>query len=125
MKLSKSTNLTDFNFMYSSDDSIKEKIETICTEIYRCSSVSFSDTALDNIKKLEELQLDKVPVALAKSQYDLGFNKDIVIKDVKLNNGAGFITVYLNNIMTMPGLSKKPAYLGMHIDGNYNISGLF
>ena len=118
-------NDSDFNFMYSSDDSIKEKIETICTEIYRCSSVSFSDTALDNIKKLEELQLDKVPVALAKSQYDLGFNKDIVIKDVKLNNGAGFITVYLNNIMTMPGLSKKPAYLGMHIDGNYNISGLF
>lgn len=118
-------NDTDFNYIYDSNDSIKSKIETVCREIYRCSSVTFSDMANKSIRELEKLHLDKVPVALAKSQYDLGFNKDITIRDVRLNNGAGFITVYLNNIMTMPGLSKKPAYLGMKIDNNFNISGLF
>lgn len=122
--LSVVNNDTEFNFVYDTESSIKEKIEAVCMEIYRCTSVSFTDEALLNIKKIEDFHLDRVPVALAKSQYDLGLNKDIVIKNVKLNNGAGFITVYLNDIMTMPGLSKKPAYLGMSIN-NGEISGLF
>ena len=64
-------------------------------------------------------------IAIAKSQYILGIGKEVTVKNVKLNNGAGFMTVYLDDIMTMPGLSKNPAYLGMSIDGNGNISGLF
>ncbi len=117
-------NDTDFNYIYDVNDSIKEKIEKVCFEIYRAKKVNFTDLALENISKLEKLNLDKVMIAIAKTQYDLGNGKELTVKNIRLNNGAGFITVYLDDIMTMPGLSKKPAYLGMHIDDG-NISGLF
>ena len=115
----------EFNYIYNKEDSIKEKIEKVCYKIYRAQKVNFTDIALDNIKKYEKYNLDKVMIAVAKSQYILGNGKDVTVKNVKLNNGAGFITVYLDDIMTMPGLSKKPAYLGMKIDDKGNISGLF
>ena len=116
---------TDFNFIYNEKDDIKTKIEKVCTNIYRAKSINYTDEALENIKRLEGLKLDRVPIAIAKSQYILGLDKSLTVKDIKLNNGAGFITVYLDDIMTMPGLSKKPAYLGMSIDNEGNISGLF
>ena len=115
----------EFNFIYDENDSIKEKIEKVCFNIYRAKGVNFTDLALENIKKYEKLNLDKVMIAIAKSQYILGSGKEVTVKNVRLNNGAGFITVYLDDIMTMPGLSKKPAYLGMNIDEKGNISGLF
>ena len=115
----------DFNYIYDVNDSIKEKIEKVCFSIYRARNVVFADKALKSIKKYESLGLDKVMIAIAKSQYILGVDKELTVKDVKLNSGSGFITVYLDDIMTMPGLSKKPAYLGMTIDSNNNISGLF
>lgn len=115
---------TKFSYIYNIDDSIKDKIEKVCFEIYRAKKVNFTEEALENIKKYENLKLDKVMIAIAKSQYILGDNKELTVKNIKLNNGAGFITVYLDEIMTMPGLSKKPAYLGMTIK-NGNISGLF
>ncbi len=118
-------NDTDFNFIYDVNDSIKEKIEKVCTEIYRAKSVNFTEEALNNIERLEKYNLDKVMIAIAKTQYVLGDGKDLTVKNVRLNNGAGFITVYLDDIMTMPGLSKKPAYLGMNIDSDGSISGLF
>ena len=115
----------NFNYIYDENDSIKEKIEKVCFNIYRVKNVNFTNEALDSIKKYEKFNLDKVMIAIAKSQYILGIGKEVTVKNVKLNNGAGFMTVYLDDIMTMPGLSKKPAYLGMSIDGNGNISGLF
>lgn len=121
------SSIGDYNFkmLYDIDDSIKDKIEKIASNVYRVSEVCFTDLALDKIKKLEDLGFDKCPIAIAKSQYVLGVSKVVTVKDIKLNNGAGFITVYLDDIMTMPGLSKKPAYMGMNIDTNGNISGLF
>jgi len=115
---------SEFKFLYDENDPIKDKISKVVYEIYRADNLEFTDMALDNIHKLEELNLDKVPIAIAKSQYDLGNGKTLTVKDVKLNNGSKFITVYLDNIMTMPGLSKKPAYMNMHIDDD-GISGLF
>lgn len=117
-------NKSEFKFIYDENETIKEKIEHVAYEIYRAAKVKYTDKALTNIEKLEKLNLDKVPIAIAKSQYDLGVNKTLTVKDIKLNNGAGFITVYLDDIMTMPGLSKKPAYMNMTIDKN-NISGIF
>lgn len=115
----------EFNYIYDEKDSIKDKIEKVCFNIYRVNKVNFTDVALENIKKYEKFNIDKVMIAIAKSQYILGNGKDVTVKNVRLNNGAGFITVYLDDIMTMPGLSKKPAYLGMNIDEKGNISGLF
>ena len=118
-------NESDFKFIYDINDSIKDKIEKVCKNIYRAKKVSYTNEALTNIEKYEKLNLDKVMIAIAKSQYILGCGRNLTIKNVKLNNGAGFITVYLDDIMTMPGLSKKPAYLGMSIDSAGKISGLF
>ncbi len=118
-------NDTDFNFIYDVNENIKVKIEKVCKEIYRAKKISFTDEAIKNIELLESLNLDKKPICIAKTQYILGVDKDLTVKNVRLNNGSGFITVYLDDIMTMPGLSKKPAYLGMHIDSESNISGLF
>ena len=115
----------DFNYIYSLDDSIKSKIEKVCYEIYRARSVNFTSDALQSIEKLEKLNFDKLPICNAKTPYILGVDRDLTVKNVKLNSGAEFITVYLDDIMTMPGLSKKPAYLKMHIDKDNNISGLF
>ena len=115
----------EFNYIYDKDDSIKDKIEKVCHNIYRAKKVMFTEEALNNIKKYEKFNLDKVMIAIAKSQYLLCNDKEVTVRNVRLNNGAGFITVYLDDIMTMPGLSKKPAYLGMNIDDKGNISGLF
>ena len=115
----------NFNYIYDTDKSIKEKIEKITSEIYRAKKVEYTSEAIKKIEKLEGLSLDKYPIAIAKTQYLLGVDKILTVKDIKLNRGAEFITVYLDDIMTMPGLSKKPAYLNMKIDKNGNISGLF
>jgi formate--tetrahydrofolate ligase len=123
-----------FHFMYDINDNIKAKVEKLSKEIYHAGKVNYSDLALENIKKIENMHLDKLPICVAKTQYSisddpkkLGYPKDyeIMVRDVKVNSGAGFIVIYMGNIMTMPGLSKTPAYLNMHIDSYGNISGLF
>ena len=92
------------------------------------------EDALISIKEIEKLNLDKLPICVAKTQYSisddskkLGYpkNYEITVRDLKVNSGAGFIVVYMGKIMTMPGLSKIPAYENMHIDDNGIISGLF
>ena len=74
------------------------------------------------------------PVCIAKTQYSisddpkkLGFPKDfeVLVRDVKLQNGAGFITVYLGKILTMPGLPKSPNYEKIDLDDSLKITGLF
>ena len=76
----------------------------------------------------------KLPVCIAKTQYSLSDNPKLLgkpssfcvnVREVKLCSGAGFIVVIAGNIMTMPGLSKTPAYLNMDIDRDGNIFGLF
>ena len=110
---------SNFTPIYQDDKRIKEKIELLSKEIYHANSVKYSEEALEKIEMLEKLGLDKYPICVAKTQYSisddpkkLGYPKDyeINVKDIRLYNGAGFITVLLGNIMTMPGLPKKPNY---------------
>ena len=95
--------------------------------IYKACNITYSDLALKKIKDIKNNKLDKLPIVVAKTQYSisddpkkLGYPKDyeVVIKDVKLYNGAGFITVYLGNIITMPGLPKVPNYEHIGMDGD-------
>lgn len=83
---------------------------------------------------MEDWGLDKLPVCMAKTQYSLSDNPDllgapsdftITVQDVRVANGAGFIVCRTGNIMVMPGLPKKPAALAMDIDENGRITGLF
>jgi len=124
----------DFKPIYSLDISIKEKIETIAKEIYGAKGVNYIGTVNSKIKKLEEMGCDKMPICMAKTQYSLsddpkklGAPKDfeITIRDIYVSNGAGFIVALTGDIMTMPGLPKKPAAYAIDVDDNGMISGLF
>ena len=127
-------NRCKFKFVYDLDDSIYNKVNKICKEIYGASNVIFSDSAKESIKRIEKLKLDKVPVCIAKTQYSLSDNPknllcdrsyDITIRDVELKNGAGFVVCKAGTIMTMPGLPKVPAANSIDIDENNNIVGIF
>jgi len=124
----------NFKFTYDLNDSIKEKINKVATKIYGASSVEYSEEALINIKKIEELGYSNLPVCIAKTQYsfsddakklncpqDFEFN----IRNVELKSGAGFVVVLAGKIMTMPGLPKIPAAENIDIDENGEIKGIF
>ena len=124
----------EFHLLYDENDSIKNKIEKVSKEIYHAGEVKYLDEALESINKIEEMNLDKLPICVAKTQYSisddpkkLGYPEgyEITVRDFKVNSGAGFIVVYMGKIMTMPGLSKSPAYENMHIDDDGTIYGLF
>ena len=124
----------DFKLLYDEKLPIREKIEIIAKEIYHAGGVLYDDSALESISNIEELGLDKLPVCIAKTQYSisdnpklLGYPKgyDVTVRGVSVYSGAGFIVVYLGNIVTMPGLSRRPNYEKIDIDDNYNIEGLF
>ena len=114
--------------------SIKEKITAIAQKIYGAKDVVFTNAAEKSIKEVEALGADKLPVCIAKTQYSLSDNplllgapKDftITVRNVSLSNGAGFVVVYTGDIMTMPGLPKKPAAEGIDVADDGKITGLF
>ncbi len=124
----------EFTFAYDLNLSIKEKIETIVKKIYHGDGVNFETKANKMIKKIEEMGYGNLPICMAKTQYS--FSDDakklnaptdfkITVKNVKLSAGAGFVVVYTGDIMTMPGLPKKPASENIDIDENGEIVGLF
>ncbi|MDY3007345.1 formate--tetrahydrofolate ligase [Anaerococcus porci] len=132
--IEKSNKDNDFKLLYDESLSIKEKIDVICKEIYRANGVKYTKKALDEIERIENLNSDKLPVCIAKTQYSFSDDPknlnpeseyEITINDIRLNQGAGFIVAITQNIMTMPGLGKKPAAYEIDIDGNGNIVGLF
>ena len=124
----------DYKPLYDYDDSIINKINTICKEIYRAKNIIYTDEVIDKIKYYENNGFKNLPICIAKTQYSFTDNPkvlgapndfDMNVTDIKLSNGAGFIIVYMGNIMTMPGLGKNSAYLNMDIDKDGNIRGLF
>ena len=125
---------SEFRMLYSDEEDIVSKIKMVCTKIYGAIDIDVSKEVLEDISKLEKLGFGKLPICIAKTQYSLSDNPKLLgrpegfrvnIREVKLCSGAGFIVVIAGNIMTMPGLSKTPAYLNMDIDSNGNIYGLF
>ncbi len=113
--------------LYKETDSIEDKINRVVKDIYKAGNITYSDKAIKKIEDIKKNNLDKQPIVVAKTQYSisddpkkLGYPKDYdcTIKDVKLYNGAGFITIYLGNIITMPGLPKVPNYEHIYIEDN-------
>ena len=109
----------DFHFLYSTEDSIVDKINTICKEIYGAKKVNISKEIMKQIKVFEKNDKANLPICVAKTQYSfsddakkVGVPKDfeVNVKDIRLYGGAEFITVLLGDIMVMPGLSRKPNY---------------
>lgn len=124
----------EFKVAYDVNMSIKDKIHTLVTKIYGGNDAVYTAKAEKQIKKLEELGLDKKPVCMAKTQYSFSDNAkllgrpekfDITVSNVRVSNGAGFIVVETGNIMVMPGLPKVPAANNIDIDNSGKITGLF
>ncbi len=124
----------DFNYIYKLTDSIEKKIEKVAINIYGATDVIYEENVLQKMKKIEELGYSQLPVCIAKTQYSLSDNPknlqctdeyNITIKDVELKAGAGFIVVYTENILTMPGLPKIPAAENIDIDKSGEIIGIF
>jgi len=115
----------NFHFLYEDDMSIKDKIETIATEIYRAESVDYSDQAEAKIKQFTEMGLSHLPLCMAKTH--LSFSHDpklkgtprgwtLPIRDVRASVGAGFIFPLCGTMSTMPGLPTRPAFTEIDID---------
>lgn len=123
-----------FRSCYDDDLPIAEKIEAVATKIYGADGVDFTKEAKDQIARLERLGFGKLPVCMAKTQYSLsddpnllGRPKDfrVTVRDVVASAGAGFIVCLTGEIMKMPGLPKRPAAERIDVDENGVISGLF
>jgi formate--tetrahydrofolate ligase len=125
---------SDYKPLYNLDISIKEKIETIAKEIYGAGTVNFADSVIKKMAELEKQGFDKLPVCMAKTQYSLSDDPALLgrpegftlnVRDMYVSAGAGFIVALTGNIMTMPGLPKKPAAFDIDVDENGKITGLF
>lgn len=128
------TKKNDFHVLYEDNLSIEEKINKVCKEIYGAGHINFSAAAKKTLAQIEELGFSYFPVCIAKTQYSLsddpkvlgrpeGF--EVTVKEIRISAGAGFIVALLGDVMTMPGLPKKPAALNIDIDADGNIIGLF
>lgn len=124
----------DFQLLYDDNLKIVDKIDRICKEIYHAGKVNYTKIAMEKIEQLEKQELSNLPVCISKTQYSisddpkkLGFPRgfEVNVKDVIPYTGAGFITILLGDVMTMPGLSKKANYENIDIDDNGVVEGLF
>ncbi|HHU17606.1 MAG TPA: formate--tetrahydrofolate ligase [Clostridiales bacterium] len=127
-------NNTEFRFAYDNNLPIKDKIEAIAKKIYGADGADYTGNALKQIKEIEDLGYGNIPVCIAKTQYSLsddaaklgrpeGFR--ITVRNIKPAIGAGFIVALTGDIMTMPGLPKKPAAEQIDVDRTGKIHGLF
>ena len=124
----------DFHPVYDEKKSIAEKIETIAREIYGADGVDFTDAAKKQLAEMETLGMTQTPVCMAKTQYSLSDNPAllgrpagfrITVRELRASCGAGFVVALTGNVLTMPGLPKVPAAMGMDISEDGVITGLF
>ena len=120
-------------YAYELEDSIKEKIEKVAKKIYGAASVEFSLKAQKEIALLEKWGMGNLPVCIAKTQYSFSGDAKLYgsvegftlkIKDIELNAGSGFVVVLAGDIMRMPGLSKTPQAVNIHLAEDGNVEGL-
>ncbi len=124
----------EFKTLYPDEMSIKNKIGTICQEIYRADGVDFKPPARKAIKRFEKMGLGHLPICMAKTQYSFSDdpkkigapeNFRMTVRDIRLSAGAGYLYALTGDIMTMPGLGSKPALLNIDLDEEGMPMGLF
>lgn len=124
----------EFTYSYETDLSIEDKITAICKKIYHADGADFTENAKKQLKKLTDLGFGRLPVCIAKTQYSFSDNPKLLgapegfrvtVRNLKVSAGAGFIVALTGDILTMPGLPKRPAAENIDVDENGRISGLF
>ncbi len=125
---------SEYHPLYELDLPLAEKIRKLAKEIYRAEDVEFDSAALKKLKTYEENGYGDLPVCVAKTQNSISHDPKLIgapkgyifpVRDVQLYAGAGFVVALAGDIMTMPGLPKKPAALDIDVDDDGIISGLF
>ncbi len=125
---------SEFKPLYEDSDSLKDKIVKVAKEIYGAKDVIFSSEADKALVKLTDLGFGNLPVCIAKTQYSLSDDPELLgrpkdfslsVREVYVSAGAGFVVVLTGQVVTMPGLSKNPAAYNIDVDASGKITGLF
>ena len=128
------TQSSNYKRLYSDEDTIEEKIKKIVTKIYCGNKVHFGPKAQIQLKEFSDNGWDKMPICMAKTQYSFSDNPnllgaptdfDITVREFVPKTGAGFIVALTGDVLTMPGLPKKPAALNMDVLEDGTVVGLF
>ncbi len=123
-----------FQPLYEDEMSLMEKIETVASQIYGAGSVSYAPAARRQLEQLSKMGFGNLPVCMAKTQYSLSDNPSLLgrpvgfemrVREAYVSAGAGFVVVLTGDVMTMPGLPKKPAAYQIDLEDNSKITGLF
>lgn len=121
-------------YSYDLSDSVKTKIKKLAKQVYGTTKVVYSKEAEKSLKEIKKLGFENLPICVAKTQYSLSDNKNLLgapkdfeltVRNIEIRSGAGFLVVLLGDMLLMPGLSKNPAAINMTIDENGKIEGLF
>ena len=124
----------DFHYLYEDDMPLWDKVKTIAQKIYGADNIQGDQKLRDSFAALETAGYGNLPICMAKTQYSFSTDPalkgrptgfDIPLREVRLSAGAGFIVVLAGDVMTMPGLPKKPAAEVIDINENGDIVGLF
>lgn len=125
---------SQFNALYPVDATIQEKIEAVATKIYGASKVNYTENALEDLKEIERLGWNEMNICIAKTPYSFSDNAklkgrpnnfEITIRSLVPKLGAGFIVALTGKVLTMPGLPKVPATLGITVSEDGKIQGLY
>jgi methylenetetrahydrofolate dehydrogenase (NADP+)/methenyltetrahydrofolate cyclohydrolase/formyltetrahydrofolate synthetase len=123
-----------FKLLYPDDMPLKEKIETICHQVYLARRVIYSEHAEAQIEAYRKNGLDTLPVCMAKTHLSLSHDPElkgvptgftVPVREVRLSRGAGFLFPLLGKMRTMPGLPSRPAFLDVDLDEKGEVVGLF
>jgi len=123
-----------FRYLYPLDLPIKDRIKRIAKTLYGAKEVTFSDTANKSASLLKKLKIDNLPICMAKTHLSLSHNPKrrgrphgfkLPVEEIRIYNGAGFVTAFCANVKTMPGLSKTPRSTKIDLAENGAITGIF
>ncbi len=123
----------NFQLLYPDEMSLLDKIEAVALQVYGASSVAMEGKIKRRILRIEKEGFGHLPVCIAKTQYSLSGDDEalgkpedfaLIVTDASLSSGAGFVVVYCGDIMTMPGLPKIPAAIGIDVSAEGDITGL-
>ncbi len=125
---------SDFHLLYPVDASLREKIETIAVQVYGAAGVEYASLASRQLDRYEANGFRELPICMAKTHLSLSHEPSLKgvpkgftlpVREVRVSAGAGFVYPLCGEMRTMPGLPSQPAFLGIDLDEDGNVNGLF
>ncbi len=123
----------EFRFLYPLDLPLKDKIRRLARTVYGAKEVIFSEDANKKMLLLKKLKLDEMPISVAKTPFSLSYNPKrrgrphgfkFPVEDIRVNAGAGFITIFITGLKSMPGLPTVPRGIKIDLNEDGKITGL-